>query len=72
MKIVDFTYSAEALHVGGRVIVPVFRLNFALTGKTINAVSVEPIMCIVIEDDLRYPVLLMDNLLSPGGDCIEE
>lgn len=72
MKIVDFTYSAEALNVGGRVIVPVFRLTFALTGKTINAVSVEPIMCIVIEDDLRYPVLLMDKLLSPGGDCIEE
>ncbi|MDI9618421.1 hypothetical protein [Methanothermobacter sp.] len=72
MKIVDFTYSAEALNVGGRVIVPVFRLTFALTGKTINAVSVEPIMCIVIEDDLRYPVLLMDDILSPGGDCIEE
>ncbi|WP_321212035.1 hypothetical protein [Methanothermobacter sp. DP] len=72
MKIVDFTYSAEALNVDGRVIVPVFRLTFALTGKTINAVSVEPIMCIFIEDDLRYPVLLMDDLLSPGGDCIEE
>ncbi|MCG2828611.1 hypothetical protein [Methanothermobacter sp. K4] len=72
MKIVDCTYSAEAMNVDGRVIVPVFRLTFALTGKTINAVSVEPIMCIVMEDDLRYPILLVDDLLSSGGDCIEE
>lgn len=72
MKIVDCTYSAEALNVEGRVFVPVFRLTFALTGKTINAVSVEPIMCIVMEDDLRYPLMLMDGLLSSGGDCGEE
>ncbi|MGB9838071.1 hypothetical protein [Methanothermobacter sp.] len=72
MKIVDCTYSADALNVDGRSIVPVFRLTFAVTGKTINAVSAEPIMCIVMEDDLRYPLVLMDDLLSSGGDCSEE
>ncbi|ADL58600.1 MULTISPECIES: hypothetical protein [Methanothermobacter] len=72
MRIVDCTYTAEAMNVDGRVIVPVFRLRFILTGKTINAVSVEPIMCVLMEGDLRYPVIFMDDFVSSGGDSCEE
>ena len=58
MRIIEGACPAAAVDAGGRLLIPVFRVSFILTEKGINAVSLKPILCIVMEGEMRYIVSL--------------
>ncbi|MBE2900855.1 hypothetical protein DNK57_08660 [Methanothermobacter thermautotrophicus] len=66
MRIIEGTCPAAAMDAGGRFLIPVFRVRFLLIEKGINAVSLKPIMCIVMEGEMRYILSLEDP-----GDFME-
>ncbi|MGJ7028053.1 hypothetical protein MWSIV6_0999 [Methanothermobacter wolfeii] len=57
MRSISATCPAE-FNAGDRRILIFFRLTFTLMGENINVISAEPIMCIVFEDEMMYPLCL--------------
>jgi len=58
IRIIEGACPVAAVDAGGRLLIPVFRVSFILTEKGINAVSLKPILCIVMEGEMRYIVSL--------------